>query len=35
MKLAIDGGTPVVANGFPAWPYYDEAEEVALLRSLR
>lgn len=35
MKLAIDGGTPAVANGFPVWPYYDEAEEVALLRSLR
>lgn len=34
MTLAIDGGTPVRANDYPAWPQFDENEEKALLRSL-
>jgi 3-amino-5-hydroxybenzoate synthase len=34
MKLAIDGGTPAIEHDLPAWPYYDQAEETALLRSL-
>ena len=34
-KLAIDGGTPVRREPFPAWPQYGEAEETALLSVLR
>ncbi|MEM7035060.1 MAG: DegT/DnrJ/EryC1/StrS family aminotransferase [Chloroflexota bacterium] len=29
--LAIDGGKPTRTEAFPEWPYYDEAEEKALL----
>ena len=32
--LAIDGGTPVRATPFPAWPQYDDAERVNLMRAL-
>ena len=35
MKLAIDGGSPVRAQSFPSWPEFGEAEEIALIRSLR
>jgi 3-amino-5-hydroxybenzoate synthase len=35
MKLAIEGGTPAIGHVLPAWPYYDQAEESALLRSIR
>lgn len=35
MKLAIEGGTPAIRHALPAWPYYDQAEESALLRSIR
>ncbi len=34
MTLAIDGGTPIRAHDYPAWPHFDENEERALLRSL-
>ncbi len=34
MKLAIEGGTPAIEHDLPAWPYYDQAEDTALLRSL-
>jgi 3-amino-5-hydroxybenzoate synthase len=32
--LAIDGGTPVRTEGFPAWPYFDDTERTALMRAL-
>ncbi|NPV08319.1 MAG: DegT/DnrJ/EryC1/StrS family aminotransferase [Anaerolineae bacterium] len=34
-RLAIDGGTPIRRDPFPAWPVWDEREEQALLRALR
>ncbi|MDC9604412.1 DegT/DnrJ/EryC1/StrS family aminotransferase [Xenorhabdus griffiniae] len=34
MKLAINGGSAIRLANFPKWPYYDESEEKALLRSL-
>lgn len=34
MTLAIEGGSPVRNESYPAWPQYDEAEEQALLRAL-
>lgn len=34
-QLAIQGGTPVRTEPFPAWPVYGEPEEQAVLRSLR
>lgn len=34
-KLAVDGGTPVRARPFPAWPVFGDAEEQALLEALR
>ena len=34
-KLARDGGTPVRAARFPAWPVWDGADEKALLEVLR
>ncbi len=30
-KLAIDGGTPVHATGWPTWPIWDQTEERLLL----
>ncbi|MGI6207680.1 MAG: DegT/DnrJ/EryC1/StrS family aminotransferase [Anaerolineae bacterium] len=33
-QLAIDGGTPLRREPFPAWPVWDEREERALLRAL-
>ena len=33
-KPAILGGKPVVTQGFPSWPVYDETEEKALLSTL-
>ena len=35
MKLAIEGGSPVRNNDYPAWPQFGTEEEVALGRSLR
>ncbi len=34
-KLAIDGGSPLRAAPYPAWPQWDEREEQALLATLR
>lgn len=34
-RLAIDGGTPVRAAPYPAWPRWDRSEEQALLETLR
>jgi dTDP-4-amino-4,6-dideoxygalactose transaminase len=34
-QLAIDGGTPVRTEPFPAWPVFDEREEQAVLTALR
>ncbi|MFK3979430.1 DegT/DnrJ/EryC1/StrS family aminotransferase [Micromonospora sp. NPDC050397] len=34
MTLAIDGGTPVRREPFPAWPYHDDTERAALIRAL-
>ncbi|MBD2795220.1 DegT/DnrJ/EryC1/StrS family aminotransferase [Xenorhabdus sp. 18] len=34
MKLAINGGRAIRLDNFPQWPYYNENEEQALLRSL-
>lgn len=34
-QLAIAGGTPVRANGYPEWPVHDEADEAVLLAALR
>jgi len=34
-QLAIAGGTPVRANGYPEWPIHDEADEALLLEALR
>ena len=34
-QLAIAGGTPVRANGYPEWPVHDEADEAVLLEALR
>ena len=33
-KLAIHGGTPVRREPFPSWPFYDEREKEALIRTL-
>jgi dTDP-4-amino-4,6-dideoxygalactose transaminase len=33
--LALFGGPPVRRTPFPAWPVFDEAEEAAVLRTLR
>lgn len=33
-RLAIDGGSPVCADGWPQWPVWDQAEENALLQTL-
>jgi 3-amino-5-hydroxybenzoate synthase len=32
--LAIDGGTPIRAADFPAWPQYDDTERRALMRAV-
>lgn len=34
-QLAIAGGTPVRANGYPEWPVHDKADEAVLLEALR
>ena len=34
-RLALDGGSPVRAEPFPAWPVADGEEEAAVLRVLR
>src|SRR5262245_43926073 len=34
-RLALDGGIPVRAAPFPAWPVWDEHDEAALLGVLR
>jgi dTDP-4-amino-4,6-dideoxygalactose transaminase len=34
-KLALNGGAPVRSREFPAWPVFDEAEERAVLATLR
>ena len=34
-QLAIAGGTPVRAKGYPEWPVHDEADEAVLLEALR
>ncbi len=34
-QLAINGGTPVRSEPFPAWPVFDEREEQAVLAALR
>jgi len=34
-RLAVEGGTPVHAGGWPTWPVWDEREEQALLTVLR
>lgn len=34
-KLAINGGKPVRAKPFPAWPVFDRTEEKALLKVLQ
>ena len=33
-KLAMNGGTPVRVEPFPRWPFYDEREKEALIRTL-
>jgi len=35
VKLAIEGGSPVRSEGWPAWPVHGETEERALLEALR
>lgn len=34
MKLAINGGQPTRTKPFPIWPYFDDGEKQALIRSL-
>src|SRR5688500_19216591 len=34
-QLALLGGSPVRTSPFPTWPVFGEAEEAALLRTLR
>ena len=33
-KLAVNGGTPVRTQDFPAWPIYNEREKELLLETL-